>query len=161
MNLTYVEFINQKQEYCNILKNISAKPEQSRMYFYSMDSSIHVKTNSVLSQIQNLKKIQYVISEGYKNSLIFCDYLLTLENFIYFPLLSQPQLVSLHTVANLSMNHLSKNRLPLYMSLNQTSESKFVRTFLKLTDYELHYNSIKHRIPATIKHSHNCNFLKK
>ena len=89
------------------------------MYFYSMDSSIHVKTNSIIMQIQNLKQIQYVICEGYKNSLIFSDYLLTQENFIYFTLLSQPQLVSLHTIANLSLNHLSKNKLPLYMSLNQ------------------------------------------
>ena len=64
------------------------------MYFYLMDSSIHVKTNSFLLQIQNIKKIQYVICEGYKNSLIFCDYLLTMENFMYFPLLSQAQIVS-------------------------------------------------------------------
>ena len=160
-SLTHMEFMNQKQEYCKILKDISVKSIYDRMYFYSMDSSIHVKTNSILLQIQSIKKIQYVICEGYKNSLIFCDHMLSVENFMYFPLLSQAQLVSLHTVANLSMNHLSKNRLPLYMSLNQTNESKFVRTFLKLTDFELHYTSIKHRIPAIIKHNSSCNLFKK
>ena len=160
-SLSYMEFINQKEEYCKILKDISIKSKHDRMYFYLMDSSIHVKTNSFLLQIQNIKKIQYVICEGYKNSLIFCDYLLTVENFMYFLLLSQAQIVSLHTVANLSMNHLSRNRLPLYMSLNQTNESKFVRTFLKLSDFELHYTSIKHRIAAIIKHNDNCNLFKK
>ena len=161
ISLPYTEFMNQKQQYCAILKNISIKSELTRMYFYLMDSSIHVKTNSVIAQINNLKKIQYVISEGYKNSLLFCDYMLTPQNFIYFPLLSQPQLVTLQTIANLSMNHLTTNRLPLYMSLNQTNESKFVRTFLKLADYELHYNSIKHRIPSIIRHNNSCILLKK
>ena len=104
--------------------------------------------------------MQYVICEVYKNSLIFCDYLLTVENFMYFTLLSQVQIVSLHTVANLCMNHLTTNRLPLYVSLNTSNESKFVRTFLKLTRYELHYNSIKDRIPAIITHNDSCKLHK-
>ena len=62
---------------------------------------------------------------------------------MYFTLLSQIQIVSLHTVADLCMNHLTTNRLPMYMSLSPANESKFVRTFLKLSRLELHYNSIK------------------
>ena len=79
---------------------------------------------------------------------------------MYFTLLSQLQVVSLHTVANLCMNHLATNRLPLYMSLNTTNESKFVRTFLKLSKFEFHYSSIKYRIPAIINHNYDCNSLK-
>ena len=160
-DITYLEFINQKQEFCQILKQISLKTENNQMYFYIMDSSINVKTNSLIIQLQSLKGIQYVVCEGYKSTLIFCDYLLNIENFMYFTLLSQVQVISLHTVANLSMNHLATNRLPMYMSLNNSNESKFVRTFLKFTRYELHYNSIKNRIPAIIKHSDNCKLQKK
>ena len=125
-----------------------------------MDSSIHVKTNSIIIQIQNFKKIQYIICEGYKNSLIFCDYLLSVENFMYFPLLSHVQILSLHTVADLCLNHLTTNRLPLYMSLNRNNELKSVRTFLKLTQLELQYNSIKQRIPAITYHNQNCKLTK-
>ena len=159
-NLSYMEFINQKSEFCRILKQICVKTPSDQMYFYIFDSSIHVKTNSLILQIQNIKKIQYVICEGYKHSLIFCDQLLSIENFLYFTLLSRVQLVSLHTVANLCMNHLATNRLPLYMSLDIVNKSKFVRTFLKLTKFEFYYNSIKHRIPSIIKHNHDCTLLK-
>ena len=160
VNLTNTEFMNRKSEILRIIKLISLKTQTDQMYFYYFDSSIHVKTNSLISQIQGIKKTQYVICEGFKQSLLFCDQLLTINNFLYFTLLSQVQIVSLHTVANLCMNHLATNRLPLYMSLDAANESKFVRTFLKLTKFELHYNSIKHRITSIIKHAPDCNLLK-
>ena len=116
-----------------------------------------MKTNSIIVQIQNLRNVQYVICEGYKTTLIFCDYLLTADNFMYFALLSQPQMVSLHTSANLCLNNLTVNRLPIYLSLCKGNESKFVRTFLKLSKLELHYNAIKGRITAITKHQTDCN----
>lgn len=72
--LSYIEFNNQKSQYLMILKEICIRTPTNPMYYYVMDSSIHVKTNSMILQIQNIKNMQYVICEGYKNTLIFCDF---------------------------------------------------------------------------------------
>lgn len=154
--LSYIEFNNQKLNFLTILKEVSIQVPTNPIFYYIMDNSIHVKTNSMILQIQNLRNMQYVVCEGYKTTLIFCDYILTAENFMYFALLSQSQIVSFHTCANLCLNHLTVNRLPMYMSLSSANKSKFVRVFLKLSRLELHYNAIKSRITAITNHNRNC-----
>lgn len=155
--LSFPEFTLQKANYLAILKENSLKQNNISIFYYVIDSSIHVKTNSIILQMQTIKNVEYLICEGYKTTFIFCNNVLTVDNFMYFPLLSHPQLVSLHTCANLSLNHLSTNKLPMYISLTPENESKFVKTFLKLARTELHYNALKSRIIAITKHAQTCN----
>ena len=49
----------------------------------------------------------------------------------------------------------------MYMSLKASTETKLIRTFLKLCKVDFQYNTIKGRISNVIKHNSNCKRTKK
>ena len=96
-----------------------------------------------------------MLIEGYNNNLLFSSINFD-ENFKYHPILNKPNLVTIHTMANLSINHLTENKLPMYFNLNKNIESKFVKVFLKLAKTEFQYKVIKPRLKYLVKHKNSC-----
>lgn len=76
--------------------------------------------------------------KGYNHHLLFTTTIVTPEKFKYFELFKEKeQLVSLHTVAILCLNHIATNQLPVYLNILPTTEQKVIKTFLKFTQNEL------------------------
>lgn len=122
-----------------------------------MDTNGIVKTMNIAENL-NDTDIQYIICEGYKTHLIFTNAALDSEKFKYYTLINGiGNLVSVHTSAILTLNHLSVNKLPIYLHFDVKEESKFVRTFLKFCYTEFQYNTIKPRLSNIIKYAINCN----
>ena len=116
----------------------------------------HINIGEISNSLSSLN-YEYIICEGYKKHLIFTFNILDSSSFRYFPLLNNlGSLVSVHTSAILCLNHITTNKLPLYLKLNPKDESKFVRTFLKFTHQEFQYNTIKSRILHIVKHITTC-----
>lgn len=67
---------------------------------------------------------------------------------------NSPKLVSLHTTANIILNHVRENCMPSYMNIEHIYSLKIVKTLLKYTqnsnEFEFYKNFI---IPLT---NHTC-----
>ena len=96
-----------------------------------------------------------MLIEGYNNNLLFSSVNFDV-NFKYYPILNKPNLVTIHTMSNLVLNHITDNKLPMYFNLNKNMESKFVKVFLKLTKTEFQYKIITPRLKYLVKHENTC-----
>ena len=103
-------------------------------------------------ELEKFVNIEFMMIEGFKRHYLFITTLFN-DDFKYLPGFdNKPSIVTIHTMANLIYNHLSENKLPLYFNLKKSTESKFVRTYLKLCKSEFCYNVIRSRLKHLIKH---------
>ena len=155
-SLSYKEFCSQQKSYLKILKDYSHKKMHDPLIIYYEMNVHRIETREICNNLSSLN-YEYILCEGYHEHILITFKILDSNTFTYFPLLnSVGSLISLHTSAVLCLNHITTNKLPLYLKISPRHESKFVRTFLKFTHMEFQYNTIKSRILNIVKHSVIC-----
>lgn len=148
----FEEFFSMKKNYVTLVKNNLIKSSDTTFYFYSFKSSSRMNTSLINQELEKFVNIQFMMVEGYKKSLLFISCLLNDDFKFIAGFDDKATTVSVHTMSNLILNHLSDNKLPLYFNLKKPTKSKFVKVFLKLSKTEFTYNVIKSRLKFLIKH---------
>ena len=150
--IDFEEFYAMRKNYNQLLKNNLIKSSEITFYFYTFKQTQKMSVVLINQELEKFVNIEFMMIEGFKKNYLFINVLLN-DDFKFLPGFNdKPEIVTIHTMSNLIHNHLSENKLPLYFNLKKSTESKFVRTFLKLCKTRFCYNVIRNRTKHLIKH---------
>ena len=146
------EFHAMKKTYIQLVKNNLITSGDMMFNLYTFKPTHKMNTLLINQELEKFVNIEFMLIEGFKTHLLFINVLFN-DNFKFLAGFDEkPMSVTIHTMTNLIYNHLSENKLPLYFNLKKPTESKFVKTFIKLCESEFCYNVIKSRLNHLIKH---------
>ena len=155
VNLNFEEFLSNNVHYLKMIKNYMVPGSKELLFMYTIKNKYNdVTARKIFEELQKIK-IQFLVVEGYKKHFLYTSTILNWD-FKYIVLTSQSSLVTISTMANLTLNHVNENKLPIYFNLSKNIESKFVREYLKLAKTEFQYSLLKNRLIFLVNHEKTC-----